>query len=788
MVLRAFGTGSVRCQARALVFGVLLVVVVVAAGCGVAIGGRGEGGDPSSPSPLASRAAVVVGPRLSGGGEATCVVRPTGQLVCWGANAFAELGAGVRAPYLEPVEAAGFGSGVLGVSTGGAHTCAITSGGGVQCWGSNGYGQLGDGTTLDSVVPVEVIGLGAGVAAISVGGEHTCALTGAGGVRCWGLNANGQLGDGTRIDRATPVEVTGLSAGVAALSAGVRHTCAVTTSGALKCWGDNFAGQLGDGMIPIDEQSFIEEGQGPDLADGSRVSPTDVVGLGSGVAAVSAGYHHTCAVTTAGGVKCWGDSQWGALGVGLPPRYDIEGRLLAGVGSSGVPLDVVGLASPMVGVTVGSIGYTCAWSAVGDVSCWGSNMSGQLGQGSVPEMDGYGVVRSGIAESGVPLPVVNLGMRAIAVGAGSRHACALSAEGEVRCWGANGSGELGGVESATLASGVPVGVRWPSSLTSTPKVVDLNLIVVNSDADLTSDLDPIQQANQAAIAERLIARDPTLLEAIRVGIRGATWGRLDPQVQVSVTTTPVKAPWNCGPASVTPQLIEETAKPQRVEGAINVVVARLRLCGDDESPLGGYDNPEGMPVVGWSAMTSVAELVHVIVHEYGHDSGLKHAGVVSCEDPVTLTGCDLSQTDDGTSVMSYASTDTLTVPELHQLGLLTKDEVATAARDAGTEEFRLADRTRDGTKLVVVHLRNQEDVDTVYLSARSGSVEVRLDPDATTRQFDLEHSVNGGCLAVVSRNTAPRPGEVLLRRLGVTITYQGLDADAKPVIKVTRET
>jgi len=174
------------------------------------------------------------------------------------------------------------------VAVGSYHSCAITAHGGVKCWGANGNGQLGEGTTRAHLLPVDVVGLTDGVIAMTLGEAHTCTLIAGGRVKCWGQNSYGQLGDGTTTDRRTPVDVVGLGSGVRAIAAGSYHTCAVTGTGGVKCWGTNENGQVGDGSVQ------------------RRSIPVDVVGLTGGVQALSAGVGHTCALTMGGGVKCWG--------------------------------------------------------------------------------------------------------------------------------------------------------------------------------------------------------------------------------------------------------------------------------------------------------------------------------------------------------------------------------------------------------------------------------------------------------------------------------------------------
>ena len=351
----------------------------------------------------ASMVAAASASRVAAGSSHTCAVTSTGALWCWGDNQSGQLGDGTTTSRSTPVAVTGLASGVVAVAGGMYHTCALTGGGAVLCWGGNAGGQLGDGTTTSRSTPGAVSGLSTGVAGISAGSSHTCALTTAGAVWCWGQNAMGQLGDGSVFTRFTPVPASGLESGVVAIAAGYAHTCALTNGGAVWCWGANWYGALGDGTTT------------------SRSSPVAVSGLGSGVSALTAGYYHTCALSSGGGLSCWGSNFRGQLGDGTTTDRS-------------VPAAVSGLGSGVTAVDGGEH-YTCALTAAGTVSCWGANSYGSLGDGTTTDRS-------------LPVPVAGLGGGVAGIAAGYGHTCAVTAAGAVWCWGYNGSGQVG---DATVA-------------------------------------------------------------------------------------------------------------------------------------------------------------------------------------------------------------------------------------------------------------------------------------------------------------------------------------------------
>jgi hypothetical protein len=350
-------------RAASLLTGILL------AGCAGTPGGSPQASIPPAASPTRA-APPILAPTPLQGASPTPSLEPRG----------------------EPPELA---AATARIAAGWWHTCVITDAGGVECWGSS-ESESEDGALGNTSAPLSVPGLERGVVSITAGAGYTCVLTSAGGVKCWGSNAEGQLGDGTTDDSTAPVDVVGLTSGVAAIAGGSSHVCALTDLGSVKCWGYDY------------------DDAGGDWAINSPV-PIDIPGLEAEVAAIAAAGSGTCARWTWGTITCFGDGPFADLNRTLE-----RGEVIA----------------------AGSF-HSCVVTSTGRVACWGSNESGQLGNGTT-------------RDSNAPVEVTGIAGGVIAVTVGGEHSCALMEDDRVLCWGSN---ELGQIGSPTLdESHVPVEV------------------------------------------------------------------------------------------------------------------------------------------------------------------------------------------------------------------------------------------------------------------------------------------------------------------------------------------
>ena len=332
------------------------------------------------------------------------------------------------------------------IAIGGNHTCGVTSGGLIYCWGNNGFGQLGDGTTQNRLKPVPVQVGALRFRRVTAGWSHTCAETTNGKAYCWGNNIWGQLGIGSAsgASRLTPVAVAGERT-FRQVQAGAQHTCGVTIGDAY-CWGDNLAGQLGD----------------PPSTGFTRTAPVLVTG-GLAFKSVDPGDLHTCGLTTSSRVYCWGSNSLGQLGDGTT-AYHLAPAIIAGN-------------QLYKQVSTGSI-HSCALGIDDKAYCWGDNFSGQVGDGTttrrlVPKAVAGGRTYRGLSAGASQNCATDFGSRSYcwgnnaygALGDGTTttrlrpvatlgglgferlnagtHSCGVTASGKAYCWGYNGFGEIG---------------------------------------------------------------------------------------------------------------------------------------------------------------------------------------------------------------------------------------------------------------------------------------------------------------------------------------------------------
>jgi alpha-tubulin suppressor-like RCC1 family protein len=347
---------------------------------------------------------------ITAGLFSTCALLSDGTAKCWGYNAYGQLGDGTMVDSRTPVVVQGLHGATSIDGCAGYHVCARLSTGKAQCWGSGYLGSLGNGATLDSATIKTVANL-TSVAQVSTGDNGSCAALLDGTAACWGAV-------GTGADPTVPSAVPGL-AGVVSVTTGSGDPCALLAGGTVSCWGNNQWGQVG-----------------VDASSTPVTTPSAVAGL-THVTSVAAGSEEVCALLADGAVACWGFNGYGQLGDGT-------------TAASSTPVAVRGIAGAKA-VAVGGY-YACALLADGSVACWGDNAYGTLGDGTTTSS---------------PAPVAVSGLDHVAaIATGIEHACALLDDGGVRCWGADDRGELGAPPTSTAdATGsafslVPVAVQW----------------------------------------------------------------------------------------------------------------------------------------------------------------------------------------------------------------------------------------------------------------------------------------------------------------------------------------
>ena len=428
--------------------------------------GDGSTVDKAAPAPVALPGEAST---VAAGVGHTCALLKSGAAWCWGGGEGGQLGDGTKITQKLPVAVTGLGSGVVALAAGGNHTCAVTTGGALKCWGLGNSGQLGDGKSATAFTPVPVANLDSSVTAVAAGGKHTCAIAFDGLLFCWGNNTYGQLGNGTKAGKNTPELVPGFAQPALSISAGADHTCATRADGSLWCWGNSVASQvaqnqnvqcMGDAAVYSTPQKLVASGvsaiaagagntchvnaKGALLCHGANAQgqlgqgqmvdcwpgcsgQCEVIGIGAdkevklsaNAKSIAAGGSHICAVLVTGDVQCWGSNASGQTGVGKPDRVL-------------KPATVVGLTAPVVMAAAGAA-HTCALLKGGGLSCWGLNTSKQVGQAT-----GYSFAKpQAVGSVGGGSPIAK------SVASSASHACAVMADGSVVCWGLNNYLQLG---------------------------------------------------------------------------------------------------------------------------------------------------------------------------------------------------------------------------------------------------------------------------------------------------------------------------------------------------------
>ena len=380
---------------------------------GAGTGGAGTGGACPAGTALqngACRATVV---EIDAAYAYTCALLSNGQVWCWGTVPWiSALPADVPRQWNVARRVDGVDT-AISFRMADSVACVLLEGGVVRCLGIDSDGQLGDGQTAGVLPLAAPVNLGEPAVDVAPAGNHTCAVLASGGVRCWGVNAHSELGCGQDVyglyRSSSPVPVVGISSAVA-VGSGPGNSCAVLADGSVQCWGSNYTLALGA------------------TTPGESATPLTVAGV-TNARSLVIGEYQVCALLAGAGLRCWGGNSSGQLGNG-------------GYTDSATPVIPTGV-SGVVALSAGLL-YTCAASPTA-AWCWGTNTFGQIGTGQRTP-----------AYVPTPAAVIDIGgTRRVA--AGTYHTCALTSQGEVKCWGSNLTGALGN-ESAGYYSYTPVNV------------------------------------------------------------------------------------------------------------------------------------------------------------------------------------------------------------------------------------------------------------------------------------------------------------------------------------------
>ena len=394
--------------------------------------------DQSVPVYVANLGAGRTAAALSAGFEHTCALLDNGNVSCWGNGLKGQIGNGVALNQLVPSQPLSFPGNqkVVALSAGHSHTCAILDDGKVACWGAGSNGQLGNGGTLDSSVPLMTNSLGDNRTAksITLGHHHTCAVLDNGSTMCWGGGSNGQLGNGGTANALSPMTIASMPIAVqaVALVAGDEHTCALLAQGSVACWGSGASGLLGGG------------------ATGDSAVPQLVSSFGDGrtATALSSSHRHTCALLTDGNITCWGENTNGQGGNNGNSNPMLNPTETAGFGPDTLAISL----------TVGHT-YTCALLNTTSLSCWGTlGVPGSTADLTPTSFDEFPQSRAvAVSErdfngNGIynifEFPI-NFDFTAKGLAAGAQHTCAILDDGTINCWGDNTKGQLGTGDTVT---------------------------------------------------------------------------------------------------------------------------------------------------------------------------------------------------------------------------------------------------------------------------------------------------------------------------------------------------